>query len=298
MVSEIEIKRNVREFYDQIGWQEVSEGVYQNATYEDLRPVTREYIHKCHLRVLRHLKPQGKLLLDAGSGPIQYPEYLEFSKGYQYRVCADISMVALQEARKRIGSHGLCVVADIANLPFAPEAFEGVVSLHTIHHLPLDEHLQAYQELYRVLMQDSQAVVINGWSLPPLMALTDKAADLLDALRGRKRHKKKTRQGTITESQPASLPENDRRAEADTATRTFVRKHNAAWVKNVVGQHMPLEIWTWRSVNVRFLRTFVHERAGGRMLLKVLYWLEERFPHFLGKAGQYPLIVIHKQKER
>jgi ubiquinone/menaquinone biosynthesis C-methylase UbiE len=77
-------------------------------------------------------------MLDAGSGPIQYPEYLEFSKGYQRRVCADISFVALQEARKRIGDHGLYVVCDIANLPFKSAAFEGMVSLHTIHHLPYE----------------------------------------------------------------------------------------------------------------------------------------------------------------
>src|SRR4030043_1429392 len=118
MASEIEIKRQVREFYDHVGWQEASDGFYQNASYEDLRPVSHEYIHNCHLRVLRHLNHIGRFLLDAGSGPIQYPEYLEYSRGYQFRVCADISLIALQEARKRIGSHGLYGVCDIAKLPF------------------------------------------------------------------------------------------------------------------------------------------------------------------------------------
>ena len=33
----------------------------------------------------------GDLFLDAGSGPVQYPEYLTYSEGYRYRVCADIS---------------------------------------------------------------------------------------------------------------------------------------------------------------------------------------------------------------
>src|SRR4030043_759918 len=116
MAVDTEIKRQVRELYDQVGWQQASDGFYQNATYEDLRAVTHDYIHKCHLRVLRHLNPSGRFLLDAGSGPIQFPEYLEYSKGYQYRICADISWVALQEARKRIGLHGCYVVSDIANL--------------------------------------------------------------------------------------------------------------------------------------------------------------------------------------
>ena len=42
MASEIEIKRQVREFYDHVGWQEASDGFYQNASYEDLRSVSHD----------------------------------------------------------------------------------------------------------------------------------------------------------------------------------------------------------------------------------------------------------------
>ena len=94
-MSESEIKQQVRQFYDQVGWQVGDDGLYQNARYEDLRPVARDYIHRRHLRVRQFLKPTGRFLLDAGSGPIQYPEYLVYSEGYRYRVCADLSMVAM-----------------------------------------------------------------------------------------------------------------------------------------------------------------------------------------------------------
>ena len=129
-------KQKVREFYDEIGWQAEDDGNYQNARYEDLRSVSREYIHKTRLRVMKGLMPTGKFLLDAGSGPVQYDEYKVYSQGYQKRVCLDISKQALREARNRIGEHGLFVVGDIANLPFKQDAFDGIVSLHTIHHLP------------------------------------------------------------------------------------------------------------------------------------------------------------------
>ena len=165
----ITMKKDVREFYDEIGWSQVKDGIYQNARYEDLRPVSQEYIHKCHLRVNRHLESEGRFLLDAGSGPIQYPEYLTFSKNSKYRVCADVSITALKEAREKIGDHGLFVVADIANLPFKEAAFEGIVTLHTIHHLPAEEHLDAFRGLYRVLAPGYAAVVVNGWSTSALM---------------------------------------------------------------------------------------------------------------------------------
>ncbi|HET6845730.1 MAG TPA: class I SAM-dependent methyltransferase, partial [Anaerolineales bacterium] len=180
-------KQRVREFYDEVGWTQEGDGLFQNARFEDLRAVSREYIHLCHLRVNRHLSPSGKFLLDAGSGPVQWDEYLTYSAGYQYRVCVDISMMALRSARQKLGLHGLFVVADIANLPFRRNVFDGIVSVHAIHHLPSEEHAQAYQELYRVLSPGRSAVVINGWYRPLLMRLAEPVIGLGRLLSGRNR---------------------------------------------------------------------------------------------------------------
>lgn len=295
---EPDVKQRVREFYDQVGWQEVSEGLYQNARYEDLRPVARDYIHGCHFRVARWLERKGKLLLDAGSGPIQYPEYLEYSRGYHARVCVDISRVALLEARQRIGDrqnggHGLFVVADIARLPFSPRTFDSVVSLHTIHHLPDSEHFQAYSEMYRVLSPDRTAVVVNGWDDPPLMRWFDRPIRWANRIRWYNRRVR----GSPAELQ--ALAENEKktgsgRIESSGSKGTFVQKKNAGWLKAEVGARIPLQILVWRSVSVRFMRALIHPRLGGKFLLGLLFWLEERFPRFFGKYGQYPLIIIRK----
>jgi ubiquinone/menaquinone biosynthesis C-methylase UbiE len=292
---EADLKQEVRNFYDQVGWREVGDGVYQNARYEDLRPVSREYIHRCHLRLLRHFKANGKYFLDAGSGPIQYPEYLEYSKGYQARVCADISIVALREARQRIGDrqvggHGLFVVADVASLPFRADIFEGLMALHTIHHLPIEEHRAAYGELYRVMAANTSAVVVNGWDSSLLMVL------FVNPLRWIRRTRKRiqryfgkniTRQALDNQEDPIARPE---------PKGTFVSKRNSDWLQREIGSEIPLEIRVWRSVSVRFLRAYIHPWLGGRWFLRLLYWLEERFPHFFGKYGQYPLIVICKSR--
>jgi ubiquinone/menaquinone biosynthesis C-methylase UbiE len=288
-MSEARVKQKVREFYDQVGWQTVSDGLYQNARYEDLRPVSREYIHRCHLRVNRHLAPQGRFLLDAGSGPVQYPEYLTYSKGYRYRVCADISILALREARKRLGDHGLFVVADVANLPFRADVFEGVVSLHTLHHLPLNEQKQAYHELYRVLTPGRSLAVVNGWTDSPLMrrfgwlvSLMETTGKWIARLRGKEK----------------ATPRNDGKTTVPVKaapTGTFVEKLDAAWLRRELAELRP-QIWVWRSVSVRFLRAVIHRLLGGRLWLRLLYALEERFPHYFGEKGQYPLIVIQKPK--
>lgn len=288
---EVEVKQRVRQFYDRVGWQTVEDGHYQNARYEDLRPVSREYIRRCHLRVKRFLKPYGRYLLDAGSGPVQYAEYLTYSEGYQYRVCVDISIVALQEARRRIGEHGLYVVADVANLPFKTEPFDGVVSLHTLHHLPLEEQVKAYDELYRVLRPESTAVVVNGWTDSPLMRRASGLVRWMERLgslvaRARGRGQPVISPQTADTGAPA--------AKAAEPTGTFIRKLDAAWLREQIGGRMRYEIYPWRSVSVRFLRAVVHDVTGGRLWLRLLFGLEERFPRFFGEKGQYPLIVIHK----
>lgn len=292
MTIDQEIKQQVREFYNQVGWQEVSEGVYQNPRYEDLREVSREYIHKCHLRVPRHLATSGRFLLDAGSGPIQYPEYLEFSRSYHARVCVDISAVALEEARQRIGDiqsggKGLFVVADIANLPFCRESFDGVVSLHTIHHLPSEEHQFAYHELFRVLSPNRFAVVVNGWDLAPLMRIFNPAIRWANQFRWYV--------GKNNVSKDDKVPKKDNNVKSGNGPKgTYVMKNTPGRLKNEIGDVIPIKILVWRSVSVRFLRGLVHPRFGGRWFLRFLFWVEERFPYFFGENGQYPLIVLSK----
>ena len=268
--DEREIKRQVRAFYDSVGWKEISDGLYQNARFEDLRPVTQEYIHRCHMRVLRHIAPVGRLFLDAGSGPIQYPEYLEYSRGYERRVCADLSMTALKAAQKRIGEKGLFVVSDVSRLPFFSNAFDAVVSLHTIHHLPEGEHAMAYLELHRVLAPRQTGVVVNGWDDSPLM-------HVLDRLKAWLRGRKKAEMGEETEE-----------------TGTFVQKHDARWLKQSLGNKIKIKILVWRSTSTNVLRFFIREEWFGKFLLRVLYRLEEFFPSFFGEKGLYPLIVITK----
>jgi ubiquinone/menaquinone biosynthesis C-methylase UbiE len=285
-MSQDQVKQQVREFYDQVGWQKASGNVYQNSRYEDLRPVSSEYLHRCHQRVKQHLPPSGRFLLDAGSGPVQYQDYVTYSQNHTYRVCADISIVALKEARKRLGSHALCVVADVANLPFRPDAFDGVVSLHTLHHLTVEDQLRAFGEIQRVLAPKRTAVVVNGWTDSALMNATSWLVRLAESLGG-------------VVARMRGLPPAERRAKNQTAisdsSGTFIRKLDANLLRSEMGGKMDFEIGVWRSVNVRWLRALVHSITGGRLFLRLLFALEERFPTWFGEKGQYPLITIRKE---
>ncbi len=282
-MSENSTKQDVRRFYDSIGWQKVSEGTYQNAQYEDLRPVSHAYIHKCHLRINRHLKRSGKYLLDAGSGPIQYPEYLTYSEGYDYRVCLDISIVALEEARDRIGTgHGMFVVADVANLPFKNNAFDGIVSLHTLHHLPANDYIPAFHALKRVLKSGATAAIVNGWSESRFVNFFRRPMLLMERL-------------MRINSEPAPAHTTGENEKKETKpSGTFVHKLDASGLREQLGHEFPIDIKVWRSVSVRFLRAMIHPVFLGRFWLWLLFSLEELFPAYFGEKGQYPLITFEK----
>ncbi len=269
-------RQQVREFYDRIGWSRINEGLYQNARYEDLRPVSREYIHNCHMRINRHIAANGYFFLDAGSGPVQYPEYLTYSSGYRYRVCADLSITALLEARKKIGPRGLYIVTDITHLPFRIDAFDAAISMHTIHHLPLVEHKQAYLEITRVLKPLKTAIIIDGWHEPFLMKLAEPLIRAARWITGRTAKRKKNW------------------AKEEVRAGTFVDKMTPSWLKRELNGKVNYQVFPWRSLSPRFMRWFVRPRFGGKGILRLIFWLEERFPGFFGRHGQYPLIVLWK----
>lgn len=164
----------VKRFYDEIGWRRTEDKAFVDAArFEDLRPVSADYRSKCHLRVNRYLPHQGQYLLDVASGPIQFPEYLTYSEGYDYRLCADLSHTALQEARTTLGGRGLYVQCDITHLPFQADSIDTAISLHTIYHVSADNQIDAFRELHRVLRPGSRAVVVYSWSRHSLlMAIT------------------------------------------------------------------------------------------------------------------------------
>ncbi|MGA9396648.1 MAG: class I SAM-dependent methyltransferase [Anaerolineaceae bacterium] len=284
--NEQAIKQEVQSFYDRVGWNEVSEGVYQNARFEDLRPVSKEYIHRCHLRAGSFLAKNGRFLLDAGSGPIQYPEYLTYSDGYSFRVCVDISAVALDEARRRIGSRGMFIVADVSALPFRKEVFDGVVSLHTLHHLPIGNQQSGYLELLRVLASGRNAVIVNGWTDAPLMRWLEFLVKIMERVQSRKDNRKQ---------QYTSIEADQKKTEpVEEPAGTYVQKFTPARLKEILGERIPYDIRCWRSVSVRFLRAVIHPRLAGRLSLRLLFWLEDHFAHFFGVTGQYPLIILKK----
>lgn len=292
MKDKSEIKREVQEFYDEYGWQQIGDGLYQNSRYEDLRPVSKEYVVRCRERVEEYLPEGGHFILDGGSGPVQYPEYIEYSRGYDKRVCLDISQLALKEARRRIGDHGFYVVGDLANLPFKQDVFDAVISMHVIYHLPMEDQESAFREFFRTLVPGGDAVVIYSWGrhsllmrlAEPVVRLAGWFVRLYSRIRFGKQRPLKY-DGKEIDKETATLL---------TKPGLYSFKHDHRWLENRIGDLPGFEIRVWRTASSAFLRALVHRQFFGRFWLRLLFWLEEKFPNLLGRIGQYPMVLYQK----
>src|SRR5262249_9435394 len=119
------------------------------------------------------------------------------------------------------------------------------------------------------------AVVVNGWTDPPLMRFFRPWMWLRRRLWGRFKMKE---------------------SGMDDGSGTFIEKLTPKRLaEELAGSGLDYTIHCWRSLSTRFLRAFVHPRLGGRLFLRLVFWLEDRLPGFFGRQGQYPLIAFEKK---
>ncbi len=141
--------------------------IYEDSPkWVDFREVSSKYIRNSFTKASIFYPSSGKYLLDIASGPIGLPEYMELSNGYEYRICVDISINALIQAKiniERAGRKGIYICGDITNIPIQDNSCDMVLSQHTLYHIPKNDQFTAVNEMYRVAKEESKIVIIYNW---------------------------------------------------------------------------------------------------------------------------------------
>ena len=286
-------KKVVQDWYNQFGWQTADNGrCWDSIVFGDFRPITQDYGHKTHLRPSKYLRGGGKYILDVASGAVPQPEYISYSDAFEKRICMDLSFVALQQARAKLGAKGIYILGDITNLPLQDDVCDAVMSLHTIYHVPADEQASALRELHRVLKPGRTGLIIYNWERHSLLM---RAADL--PLRPRVLQtwhffKRLFRSGLRAPSSPAGpRPQRPQRG-------LYFHAWDYSWFRRELGQYCDFDLVCWRSVTQQFLINYIRPRLFGGLVLKLLYWFEERFPRAAARLGAFPMFIIHKRPAR
>ncbi len=265
-------KEIVRDFYNDFGWKLTKDGVYNDtAVWVDRRTDSVEFSNLCARRVGAYLPASGTYLLDAGSGAIPHPVYLEYHANYARRICVDFSIEALREAQRKLGDRGIYVLGDVTNLPFRDDAIDAAISNHVFYHVPADEQADAFRELWRVIRPGGRAVVVYAWKAPWLPKWIARFAVRILRL---KPTAGSTRNG-------------------DAVPNIYYHPHSIKWFCR---QNWPFKyrIATFRVVSEEFMSSYFDEHMRSKILFDLLKWLQYMFPGWCGRYGQHPAIILVK----
>ena len=264
-----EAEARVAEFYGSVGWETEDEITEDARRWEDLREHAASYVSRCRLRVARHVPERGRCLLDMASGPIQYPEYREYSRNFDKRYCVDLSAKALAAAKKRIGDHGVFLRGSFFDLDLEDDFFDCAVSLHTIYHIDRDRQEEAVRKMLRVtkpgkpviIVYSNPHTIIDGFGVP---------RRLRQAIGRIVRRHKKVESGVYFHAHPL---------------RWWRRFSDDADVK----------IRPWRAFAAHHQRRLFPDSPFGERMLAALFRMEDRLPWMFVSFFQYPMIVLVKR---
>ena len=251
--------------------------IYEDSPkWVDFREVSSEYIRYSFTKVKKYISPAGKYMLDIASGPIGLKEYVDLSENYDIRICADISLNALLQAKYNYShSQGIFICCDITNIPLRENVCDTVICQHTLYHIPKNEQKTAVNELYRVAKSGAKIAIVyslfyHSW----FMNITLLPIQLYRIAR----HFTGKAYLKIFNSKP----------------RLYFYTHSIRWFKRNFDFSKNMEIYCWRSTNKYFMNVYIHKWLGGKSLLKQLRKSEDKYPKFWGRFGEYPIIVIKK----
>ena len=265
-------EKRVSKFYNQVGWETEGEITEDAKRFEDLREHAQEYVNKCRLRVLRHIPERGENILDMASGPIQYKEYLQYSKNYKKRYCIDLSSKALDKAKRKIGNHGVFLCGSFFDINLEDNFFDCAISLHTIYHIDKDKQEEAVRKLIAVTKPGKPVIIVysNPHALLQYLVLP---------LRILARIKKLLRN-----------PLKDSEKEFD----LYFFPHPIRWWDRF-SDVADIQILPWRSFSSRHQKFLIPNNKLGQKIFDILFSMEEQFPNLFVKYFQYPMIILKKK---
>jgi SAM-dependent methyltransferase len=184
-------------------------------------------------------------------------------------------------------------VADVTCLPFCEQAFDGILSAHTIYHVPADEQRLAVLELFRTLKPGRICVILYAWAACPLAEWAIRLRNagitrLFDAVHGFLSFGSRSERDASAQSQQDAFP--------GELPSLYYHAHDAGWFRqNLRRDDLQLEIRSARAVGRTISKALIPDNRLGGLVLTLFSLLEEMFPFAMAKIGRYALITLRKR---
>jgi len=253
------ISKQLKDFYNNKGWKYNGNKTYDSNLFEDLRKYSKEYVSNTRLQLMNYIPNKGQKMLDFASGPIQYKEYLSYSKNFKKRYCLDISSIAINIAKKKLKKHGKFYNQDLFKINFPSNYFDCVISLHTIYHINKNKQEKAVRKLLKFVKKGKPVIIV--YSNP----------------------------NTIINKIKKFIGFKKKRNNNEIYFYTFSKN----WWKRFEDE-ADVKIKCWRSFAAQHQKILFPNNVFGKFTLSILYKLENLFPNFFSKYFQYQTIILTK----
>jgi SAM-dependent methyltransferase len=264
------VSQSVKDFYDNEGWRYSETNSHDALINENLTLVAAEYVSKVRRRIFENVG-SGKSLLDIGCGPIQYDEYLEYSKNFDTRVCVDLSTEALRLAKIRIGERGHFIVGDYLDLaPLLQAPFDGATLINVLYHVEKEKQELLVRKILNDLNPGANLIVV--YSNPN--TLSAEITRLLVVI------KKYLRRFFYPHRQPTGVN-----------PIYFYRYPLTFW--NDFDDVAEVYILAWRTFSPPLERLLFRKWLFGKYLLRKLFTLEQS--GWWARLAEYPMIILTKK---
>ena len=274
-----DIEKGVAQSYDArwlnvLSFDDLSPSKIAYSGWDDLRQCAKDYATKCRLRLMRHIPPSGDHILDVGSGPLLFKEYVEYSRNFRKRYCIDLSSVALEEAKKKIGDHGVFLHGSLFDVPLESDFFDCTLSILTIFNIHKDKQEDAVRKLIEVTKPGRPIIIVycnpNTAASGLLRSYRALVKTCIRLLKGREKPARKR------------------------SALLYYHRHPIAWWDRF-SDAAYIQIMPWAYLGPDMQKMLIPDNALGRKLLEMIFRAEERFPHCLGKRCAYPIIILIKK---
>jgi SAM-dependent methyltransferase len=271
-------RQRIFNYFKEIGYYEFEgQQIYEDADqFVDFRPFLKDYTSMGFANTGKYLPASGNYFADIACGPVAFKEFVQLAANYKCRICVDLSLNSLQQARKNLQQSNqpyLLICADMLHLPLKENIADAVICQHALFHVPKDDQLPALKQLVRVAKPDAPVAIVYDWFY---------YSWFMNIALG-----------------PVQLYRIARHIAGKWYARMFKKNklyfyaHAPRWFrKNNPGRS--IQFFTWRSINIYFSRMYLHNNAVGRRILKWVMHLEKKYPEKMGKLGEYGIILIRK----
>lgn len=250
---------NVYEFYKKKGWNFRKKISLDSKLFEDNRKVSKNYLKNTRLKLLDFIPKKGDNFLDFASGPLQYKEYLSYSKNFKVRHCVDFSPTAIKIAKKKIKNHGKFYCKDIMKINFKKNYFDCILSMHTIYHINKNHQKKVVEKLISSAKRNKPIIIV--YSNPDI--IIKKIYNLFFKIKKKK-------------------------------SSIYFYCHPNKWWKQFESK-ATINFYCWRSFASQHQEKLIPNNYIGNFLLNILFHLEKKFPFFFSSYFQYPIIVLKKK---